>query len=216
MHEEEHQGGGLLSGDYDAPAGGGMDPLDAVMAVAKGRAETEIADVREEPGDIMVETKVTVGGDAADDYGEFEWPDGYVADPGAMNRFIPLAKKLGLSKDKAQALAGLYVELDRERSRSQAEFIAKNNAEWLREVRNHPEFGGMNMQRTGENVVSLMRRYGSPLLLTQMRQMNIQNWPEMFYFLARLSQAMSEDCSPSGTSSAAGKSTAQLLFPDLK
>ncbi len=62
-----------------------------------------------------------------------------------------------------------------------------------------------------------MRRFGSPLLVAQVRQMNIQNWPEMFFFLARVSKAVSEDCSPSGnTADAPAKSAAQILFPGLR
>lgn len=157
------------------------------------------------------------GREDADEYGEFDWPDGYVADPKAMAKFLPLARSLGLGRDKAQQLASLYVELDQEKRRAQAEFIAENNAEWLREIHAHPEFGGANLSRTAENVAAVMRRFGTPLLTAQVRRMNVQNWPEMFFFLARVSRAVSEDCSPSGSfTDAPAKSTAQMLFPGLK
>ncbi|MCC8190795.1 MAG: hypothetical protein LIP77_09220, partial [Planctomycetes bacterium] len=151
-----------------------------------------------------------------DPYGEFTWPDGYVADPAALARFVPVAKKLGLSREAAQELAGLYAELDQHRNQCQAEFIARNNAEWLREIQSHPEFGGRNLRRTGEEVAAMIRRYGSPLLTAQIRQMNIQNWPEMFYFLARVARSVGEDCSPAGgPGQPPVKSTAQVLFPDM-
>lgn len=156
-------------------------------------------------------------GESADDFGEFDWPEGYTADPEAMAKFVPLARSLGLEKEKAQQLAGLYAELDQQRHRAQAEFIAKNNAEWIREIRGHPEFGGDSLPRTAESVASVMRRFGSPVLVRQVRQMNVQNWPEMFFFLARVSKAVSEDCSPSGGAvDAPAKSAAQLLFPGLR
>lgn len=180
-------------------------------------------------GGLTVETSVTLhreGGEAgkagkggSDDgeYGEFAWPDGYAADPEAMAKFLPMAKKFGLTKEAAQELTNLHVELEQKRNLSQAESVARNNAEWLREIQAHPEFGGAGLARTSENVASVLRRYGSPLLLAQFRQMNVQNWPEMFYFLARVSRDVSEDCSPSGSGQrAAPKSTAQLLFPGLK
>ena len=66
---------------------------------------------------------------------------------------------------------------------------AKRNAEWLREIQDHPEFGGHNLDRASESVAGLLRRFGSPLLLAQIRQMELQNWPEMFYFLARIAQS---------------------------
>lgn len=221
MHEEELNGGFLTNAADTIPRPDG-DPLAAVLAVAAPRAE---ADPVPREGDDS--GRENAGGEGPDgerpslpegeEYGDFDWPDGYVADPKAMAKFIPLARTLGLPREGAQKLAGLYTELDQEKQRAQAEFIAKNNAEWLREIHRHPEFGGHNLQRTTDNVAGTMRRFGSPLLLAQVRQMNIQNWPEMFFFLARVSQAVSEDCSPSGgNADAPAKSTAQLLFPGLK
>lgn len=168
-------------------------PVEAVLAVAEPKAEAENA------------------------YGEFAWPEGYHADAAAMERFVPLARKLGLAKEGAQELATLYAELDQAKAGAQAEFIAKNNDEWLREIRAHPEFGGRNLAATAENVASMLRRHGSPLLTAQIRQMNIQNWPEMFFFLARVARAAGEDSSPAGVGAEIPpKSTAQLLFPGLK
>ncbi len=238
MEDEVHDGG-LLGGGGAAP---GPDPLDAVRAVAEPRQEARAASGREEEegrnGGLVVETRIRVegegtaetasagGGDQGepgeregkeDDYGEFAWPDGYAADPEAVAMFVPLAKKLGLPKESAQELAGLYAELEQRKHQTQAEFVARNNAEWLREIQGHPEFGGPGLARTSESVAASLRRYGSPLLMAQIRQMNIQNWPEMFYFLARVARAVSEDCSPpSAGGAAAPKSTAQLLFPGLK
>lgn len=152
-----------------------------------------------------------------DDYGEFAWPEGFQVNPAALGRFVPLARELGLDKAGAQRLAQLYAELDQDRHREQAAFIAGQNKEWRDEIRSHPEYGGANLERTAGDVARTMRRYGSPRLMEQIRQMNVQNWPEMFYFLARVSRAVSEDCSPGGgPDSGAAVSTARLLFPGLR
>lgn len=74
--------------------------------------------------------------------------------------------------------------------RHMQEDAAKRNVEWLREIHVHPEFSGRDLDRTSESVAGLLRRYGSPLLLVHIRQMELQNWPEMFYFLARIAQAL--------------------------
>lgn len=215
MYEEERTG--VLNAPAEAPPTP-RNPLDAVNAVARPKQ----ANAGEEPDGaamLSAEHAPAPGAEGGDygDYGEFDWPEGYVADSAALARFVPLARRLGLPKESAQSLAGLYAELDRERQSEQARFIAQNNDRWLGEIRDHPEFGGRNLARTGENVAAMIRRFGTPLLTAQIRQMNVQNWPEMFYFLARVSQAVSEDCSPSSSSSAApAQSTAQLLFPGLK
>ncbi len=144
MHEDEVPAESLL-----AP----LDEAAAVQAVAEPKAAAEAAEP--EP----------------DDFGEFAWPEGYAADPEAMAKFLPLAREMGLGKEKAQQLATLYAELDQERNAKQAAFIAQNNAEWLKEIHAHPEFGGQALSRTAENVAAVMRRFGTPLLAQQVRQM---------------------------------------------
>ncbi len=209
-------------------SGPGPDPLDAVMAVAENRAApADGAGERETaPLAVTVETHIGLqpGAENApaepeqeDYFGDFAWPDGFTADPGALAKFSPLAKRLRLSRESAHELARLYADLDQAKQTAQAEFVAKNNTEWLREIHNHPEFGGRNLNRTAQSVGNLLRRFGSPMLSAQMRQMNVQNWPEMFYFLARVAQAQAEDCSPAcQPGQGVHTSTARLLFPGLK
>ncbi len=222
--EAERSAPGFLAGDF-APdnrhdcAAASRDPLPDASRDAF-RRDLAGDHAGGNPGNAPAhspEGDAFLAAEPSEGYGEFAWPEGYRADPRAMARFLPVAKKLGLDQNGAQELASVYAELDQERQREQARFIDRNNAEWQREIRSHPEFGGRNLARTGGEVAAMMRRYGSPLLMEQIRQMNVQNWPEMFYFLARVSQAVSEDCSPSGAGdSARAMSTAQLLFPGLK
>ncbi len=193
---------GFLSGHAEDETDPLRNPVDAVSAVAEPRAAAD-ADAPEQAPD--------------DGYGDFAWPEGYEPDPAALEKFVPLARKLGLSKEGAQELAALHAELDRERRHAQARFIAKNNEDWIRDIHSHPEFGGRNLERAGADVAAVLRRYGSPLLAAQIRQMNVQNWPEMFFFLARVARAVNEDCSPAGAGvEPPAASTAKLLFPGLR
>ncbi len=218
--EAERSDPGMLTGDYAPDYRGGQAGERPGHFRDNIRPESRSGHMGNQDGDKpgnLTENDAFLLSEPADAYGEFNWPEGYRADPRAMSRFIPVAKKLGLDKTAAQELASVYAELDQDRQREQARFIDRNNAEWQREIRSHPEFGGRNLARTGGEVAAMMRRYGSPLLMEQIRQMNVQNWPEMFYFLARVSQAVTEDCSPSGSGdSARAMSTAELLFPGLK
>lgn len=225
----------------DSPPTPAIDPLDAVMAIAGNRPggignEALLAppNREEERPELVVETTVRMEGTASDgaaetggnersgddatgEYDSLAWPDGFETDAQAMAKFAPLAKRLGLSKESAQELADLYVDIERRKTATQADFIARNNDEWLREIKSHPEFGGASLENTANDVTALLRRHGSPRLLAQIRQMNIQNWPEMFYFLARVASANAEDCSPaSGNADPGGRSTAQLLFPGMR
>lgn len=231
MHEETALGTGVL--DWSEGGGGPVanDPLDAVMAVAgpKGGAGLYQDDRRperaDEGGGLVVETKVTVDAQASSDgrnaqesdYHPFEWPEGFAVDKEAVAGFVPLAKKLGLKQEQAQELASLYAAIEQKRNTAQAEFVARNDAEWRHEIDNHPEFGGYRLRETGDRVAGLIRRFGSPTLVEQIRRMNVQNWPEMFFFLARVSNHLGEDSSPGGESYGnSNRSAAQILFPDFK
>lgn len=74
---------------------------------------------------------------------------------------------------------------------------AKQDKEWLKEIEVHSEFGGDRLPEFSEKVARVLRRFGSPRLHAQIRQMGVQNWPEMFFFLARIAQNI-EEHNPSG------------------
>ena len=226
MHEEVLPGtDGVLDASPSASQPG--DPMKALMAIAGPRGELYRDDRRQDAPSasdgVTVETRVSFDSGQAQgqtdetDYEPFALPEGFEADPEALSRFKPLAKRLGLGQEAAQELAGLYVELEQRRNAANAEFVERNNAEWAREVEHHPEFGGPRLRETRERVAGILRRYGSPVLMEQIRRMNVQNWPEMFYFLARTAQGSSEDNSPSGYEGGHdNQSAARILFPDFK
>lgn len=217
--QDEHTQDPMAPVDPAARARPAPGAAGAVEAVAEPRREDAVDDGFLTSPAAPAEDGVLApaGLPDGDDYGEFSWPEGFQVNPAALGRFVPLARELGLDKAGAQRLAGLYAELDQERHREQAAFIAGQNKEWRDEIRSHPEYGGANLERTTGDVARTMRRFGSPRLMEQIRQMNVQNWPEMFYFLARVSRAVSEDCSPAGgPDGAAAVSTARLLFPGLR
>ncbi len=208
--QDEHIQDPMAPVDPAARAQPAPGAVGAVEAVAEPRRDEAAADG-------FLTNPVPAGLPDGDDYGEFSWPEGFQVNPAALGRFVPLARELGLDKAGAQRLAQLYAELDQDRHREQAAFIAGQNKEWRDEIRSHPEYGGANLERTAGDVARTMRRFGSPRLMEQIRQMNVQNWPEMFYFLAKVSRAVSEDCSPGGgPDSGAAVSTARLLFPGLR
>lgn len=91
----------------------------------------------------------------------------------------------GWQRDDCEVVKNIAAIIER----CEKDEMAQRNTEWLGDIQRHPEFGGRNLERTTEDVFGLLRRHGNPLLMAQIRQMNVQNWPEMFYFLARIAQS---------------------------
>ncbi len=114
----------------------------------------------------------------------FEFPQADEEYPDGVIKILVDTKepRLSVSKNTIDMLNAAF----REAIPCKGEEVAARNAEWLQEIQTHPEFGGRNLDHTSESVLGLLRRFGTPLLGAQIRQMNMQNWPEMFYFLARI------------------------------
>ncbi|MCD7895765.1 MAG: hypothetical protein LUG50_03700 [Planctomycetaceae bacterium] len=162
--QDEHTQDPMAPVDPAARARPAPGAAGAVEAVAEPRREDAVDDGFLTSPAAPAEDGVLApaGLPDGDDYGEFSWPEGFQVNPAALGRFVPLARELGLDKAGAQRLAGLYAELDQERHREQAAFIAGQNKEWRDEIRSHPEYGGANLERTTGDVARTMRRFGSP------------------------------------------------------
>lgn len=137
-------------------------------------------------------------GENAPRYEAFAIPDGFVEDAETMTQVREIAHKHGLKQEQAQDWVNAYFEVEKKKTAEQTEALARNNAEWLKEIKGHPEFGGANLGAGSEQVGAAIRRFGSPRLAAEMRQMNLQNWPEMYFFVGRMAKALAEDSSPGG------------------
>lgn len=158
------------------------------------------------------------GKDAVPDY-KFTLPDGFIENETAMASFKELAKTHGMKQEQAQAMLDAYIDIERKRNASLSESLSDNSRKWRGEVKNHPEFGGRNLQSSMEGANAVVRKFGSPLMVSQMREMHIQDWPEMFYLLARVHKALGEDVSHGGESGGGVPSKEESLkgmFPGIK
>lgn len=172
------------------------------------------------PGEGEKEAKKD-GGEKSDDAPDYKFslPDGFIENETSMAAFKDLAKKQGMKQEQAQAMLDAYIDIDRKRNAVAAEALAENSRKWQSEVKNHPEFGGTNLQASMESANAVLRKFGSPLLVSQMREMHIQDWPEMFYMLAKIHKSMGEDVSPGGESGGGAPSREESLkglFPGIK
>ena len=196
------------------------DPIDSF--IAKGAAEKE--DASDPADDGILTGKPEAQPDAgktngegkpadktADPYKPFALPDGFVEDPEAMGRLKDVAGRHKLTQEQAQEFVTAYAELEQKRNADQAAGVAKQNAEWIKEVKAHPEFGGANYKDTNERAAAMVRKYGSPRLTAELRQMGVQNYSELIFAFARIHKDLAEDASP-GNASGASAVTLSDMF----
>jgi hypothetical protein len=159
------------------------------------------------------------GGAPAIAYEDFTIPDNFVADPEMMGLVKEVSAGQKLTQEQAQGWVDAYFKVRKSENAKQAEALAENDADWARQIRGHPEFGGQKFKESSEKVGAAIRKYGSPLLTAQIRQMNIQNWPELYYFVARMADdAMADDKAPTGNAGGPGAASKSLdaMFPGIK
>lgn len=193
--------------------GNGQDPLDSIIKKEQADKEKAAADPIGKNGILGGDDETAKPGEkqdkdaagekkddgkAADPYQPFKYPDGFIEDAEAMGDFKKIAGEYGLKQEQAQKMVDVYSKIEMRKKADEAAFIEKNNAEWSGEIRTHSEFGGANLKETAERVNAMVRQYGSPLLMAQIRQMNLQHWPELTYMLARIHKSMAEDTSLGG------------------
>jgi hypothetical protein len=155
---------------------------------------------------------------APDPYPDVKLPDGFVVDDKQMGQYKEIAAKAKVAPEAFQELVSAYAENEQARTRQEADFIAKTNADWVGEISRHPEFGGAKLEETRNNVSTLVRKFGSEKLLLEMNRMSVGNWPELYYMLARIHRAgFGEDRAPAGGATVGDpkRETLSGMFPGV-
>lgn len=145
-------------------------------------------------------------------------PEGFEADAEAMTALKAIVKTEGLSaKDRAQQLADAHMASVKRLEEQRVAAGLKQIEAWEGEIKTHPDFGGARLDGNLEDAKRMLQRYGSPRLMKEFREMGVLSHPEFAFMLMRMSRDLSEGASIGGQNQArAEKSTADLLFPDLK
>lgn len=148
---------------------------------------------------------------------EIKLPDGAVADPEAVGFLKGMVKDGTMSAEAAQKAAEAHLAaIERFEATRHAEALNIVKG-WEQEIREHPEFGGVNLERNVENAKLMLERYGSPKLVSDFQKMGVLSHPEFAFMLMRMHGDVSEGVSIGGAAETSPqKSTAEILFPNLQ
>ena len=147
---------------------------------------------------------------------DIKLPEGATADKEAMDFLKGLVKDGGMSKEAAQKAADTHMAaLQRYEAWRAAEGQKQIDA-WEGEVKAHPEFGGVNLDKSVDAAKRMLQKYGSPKLVTDFQRLGVLSHPELAYMLMRMSKDVSEGESIGGAGHVMPETNpAKILYPNM-
>jgi len=135
---------------------------------------------------------------APETYEDFTLPEGMELDPESSEQFKATAKEMNLTQEQAQKL----VDLQGQVMAKQQEQLAQTVEQWKEDVKNDPEIGGPNMEKSVQEAQKALAAYGTDGLKDMLNQSGLGNHPEVVKFFAKVGRTLKEDTAEDG---AAGK-----------
>ena len=156
---------------------------------------------------------------APESYEDFTLPEGMELDEGMRDNFLPMAKEMGLSQEKAQKLVTMYAEQMKSGDEARQTAFEGVLQEQMTELKNDPEFGGEKFDENVGVVRKAIEYAGGQELRDALDETGMGNHPTLVKAFWKIGKTISEDNfrSSSGDSGDKGepKSKADILYgPD--
>jgi hypothetical protein len=155
--------------------------------VSSAEAEEDKAETEEDVSDDK-ETS-----EAPEDYGEFTVKEGQTLDKKALEKFIPIAKKLGLSKEKAQELVELQADIVTDHDNESLEAFKRQQEEWTDEIKKDSVLGGNKHKEAMSFVAKARDKFFDKEDSKFFDKTGFGNYPGFVRALYKIGKAISED-----------------------
>lgn len=203
VYMNEVQGDGGQGGGGDAPAAPPA-PTAAPAAAAEGSVLTPPApaaapapDEVKTPEQIQQEAdaaaKLKAETNAPEAYEDFTLPEGMEMDGEILESFKGLAKELNIPQAKAQQLIDFQTQLATKQAEQYQAAVVKQGQDWAAAIKNDPDVGGDNYDKSVAGAVKVIEAFGDPSLKELLNTSGLGNHPALFKFCHRISAAISED-----------------------
>ena len=216
------QGGG-------APAPAAAPAADAPPAPAEGSLLTPPApaaaptpDATKTPEQIQQDAdaaaKVKADTSAPEAYEDFTLPEGMEMDADVLGEFKGLAKELNIPQAQAQKLIDFQTQLATKQAEQYQAAVTKQSQDWAASIKNDPELGGANYEKSTASAIKVIQSFGDPALTELLNTSGLGNHPALFKFCHRISAAISEDkfVLPGSQSTTGRKSDAEVFYGQAK
>ena len=130
---------------------------------------------------------------APEAYTDFTLPEGMDMDAGVLGEFTGLAKELNLPQAAAQKLIDLQAKIANQQAEAYQTAVLKQGEQWAAAVKNDPELGGENYDKSVASAVKVIQAFGDDGLRDLLNNTSLGNHPALFKFCYRVSQSISED-----------------------
>lgn len=181
------------------------DDVDATDAT-DATDDVSTTDVADATGDDVTTDDVT--------YADFDLGEGIQLDETALAEASPVFKELGLTKDQAQKLVGIYSKQIQAGAAKQVEDFNNQVSEWRDKSKNDSEFGGDKFEENVKIAQSAVNKFGTPELKQMMDEYGISNHPELVRFMVKVGKLTIEDVPDGKNSVASSKDRVSLLYPN--
>lgn len=167
----------------------------------------------------------------AEKFEDFKAPDGVVLDKAAVERFLPVAKQLGISKTAAQALVEHYAKEVQAAGEGQAANWKATREGWLTEAKTDPVIGGAkfdeNLATAKNGLIAFMgvtdaktgQRVMDPKLVDALNATSAGDHPVFIRLFHALGQAVKDDkfVAGNGIGQVGGEKAAlDAIYPSMK
>lgn len=193
-----------------APAPTVTPPAATPAQAAEATVEPSILGAAKAP---EAKTEVTA---APEKYADFTLPEGSVLDKGMLDKFVPLAKELGLSQENAQKLVSFQAESVKAAQAAQLAEYQKTTEGWKAET---IKALGADAEKELGYVGKALDAFGSKELRQLLDQTGFGNHPEFAKLLVKLGKAVGEDAPVEGTRHGvmdAETETKLAMFPSMR
>ncbi|QKV66474.1 hypothetical protein HUW52_27350 [Pseudomonas sp. 43A] len=199
----------------------GADATTATAATADANTTTA-TDAANQEGDQAARDKAAADAAKAKDqsqgapeaYADFTLPEGMDLDSAILGEFKDFAKELNLPQDKAQKIVDFQTKLAAKQAEEYQAAVTKQGEAWATAVKNDPELGGENYDKSVASAVKVIQAFGDDGLRDLLNNSGLGNHPALFKFCHRVSQAISEDkfVLPGGQTNTGRKSNEEVFY----
>lgn len=145
---------------------------------------------------------------------EFQPADGVAVDDGVLEQFADVARSLDLTQEAAQRILDKMAPII---SARQAQLVADVRQSWVDQSKADPEIGKAKLRETLSTARKALDQFGTPELMSCLRQSGIGDHPEVIRVFYRIGKAISDDSIVTGRPGAqapAPSRDARTLYPN--
>lgn len=146
---------------------------------------------------------------------ELTMPEAIPYNKDVFSKFNNVVNSFKLPKEQAQELLNIAIE----NANKANEDYMRTRQDWIKEIKNDPEFGNANFSETVSRAQRVLSdpEIGSPKLIELLNSTGLGDNPELIKALAKIDKKYGEDKmvsgKPAGTSY---KSAAEIFYPNTK